>query len=946
MPEERIIWTDAWVGLFGILALLQPGRIECDCLVTWQAINVDLLRFKLAPVPPSLSRPIKNTRQASTARAAFTKFNRAVPNSPWAVPTASPHEPSVSRHARRTVYLGGKRRKATNTSAAASNWNPILFAIPADLPSQTHEPSALASGSNVLDPSTILDDQGTASMFPPVHFDSPIFESLVDAGISPSTPDPLLQGPYRKKKHASNKAASKANEAAWLRKRQRSQMRLLEEQQRKAVVVRMADKVEGLKAAQSGFSGPPEGWEQTDKHLTPPRLSITLQSLLPVEYEYEPLPNSCRPWLTGIIPTSPSNRAPTLVVDREHRLVILRSFRDSRMMDEWMEGNVRPTSFRFNQANGNNNNIPFKTAFTVDYQTEIDGLIASSEFQLICEVLTKLLDQYFPVIAAKYRAADEFWRSKTNNQVTVQFSLFFCVAINATVKSPVKTVPHRDFKNVAIGVCAIFVLGFFDDGETAWLVNFEAGIVIQLPTGVFLLYPSALITHFNVNKNRFMRRVVADQGAASMFPPVHFDSPIFESLVDAGISPSTPDAPSTSPPNSTSAGKEQGPSKLRKESPYRKKKRTSNKAASKANEAARLRKRQRSQMRLLEEQQHKAVIVRMADKVEGLKAAQSGFSGPPEGWEQTDKRLTPPRLSITLQSLLPIEYEYEPLPNSCRPWLTGIIPTSPSNRAPTLIVDCEHRLVILRSFRDSHMMDKWMVSWLRVLDHFAAQTKITEPAEVLTKLLDQYFPAIAAKYRAADRFWWSETSNRVTLQFSLFFCVAINATVKSPVKTVPHRDFKNVAIGVCAIFVLGFFDDGETTWLVNFEASIIIQLPTGVFLLYPSALIMHFNVNKNSTSIYLVDKEKLTDTMPSEFFSNEHPLKFVCTQKGEIPNALNSVPLCSINPGRASLVFFNPASFFYPLTTGFTTLEEARAAGLSGELDFSEEARSSFNKVS
>ncbi|KAF9512970.1 hypothetical protein BS47DRAFT_1362758 [Hydnum rufescens UP504] len=184
------------------------------------------------------------------------------------------------------------------------------------------------------------------------------------------------------------------------------------------------------------------------------------------------------------------------------------------------------------------------------------------------------------------------------------------------------------------------------------------------------------------------------------------------------------------------------------------------------------------------------------------------------------------------------------------------------------------------------------------------------------------------------------------MEFSLFFCVAINATVKSPVKTVPHRDFKNVAIGVCAIFVLGFFNDGETVWLVNFGAKIIIQLPTGIFLLYPSALITHFNVDKNGMSIYTVDKEKLTDKKLSEFLSNEHPLKFVCTQNGEIPNSLNSMPLCSIKPGRASLVFFNPASFFYPLTTGYTTLEGARAAGPSGELDFAEEAQSSFDKAS
>jgi hypothetical protein len=52
-----------------------------------------------------------------------------------------------------------------------------------------------------------------------------------------------------------------------------------------------------------------------------------------------------------------------------------------------------------------------------------------------------------------------------------------------------------------IHITYVFGTGFFDDHELAWLVNFEAGIVIQLPTGIFLLYPSALITHFNVNKN-------------------------------------------------------------------------------------------------------------------------------------------------------------------------------------------------------------------------------------------------------------------------------------------------------------------------------------------------------------------------------------------------------------------------------------------------------------
>ncbi|KAF9512963.1 hypothetical protein BS47DRAFT_1393707 [Hydnum rufescens UP504] len=92
MPEEQIIWTDTWVRSFGILALLQPGRIERDCLVTWQAINVDLLRFKLAPVPPSLSQPIKNATLGSYNNIPVTSTpNDETPALPWALaPSTSP----------------------------------------------------------------------------------------------------------------------------------------------------------------------------------------------------------------------------------------------------------------------------------------------------------------------------------------------------------------------------------------------------------------------------------------------------------------------------------------------------------------------------------------------------------------------------------------------------------------------------------------------------------------------------------------------------------------------------------------------------------------------------------------------------------------------------------------------------------------------------------------
>ena len=40
-------------------------------------------------------------------------------------------------------------------------------------------------------------------------------------------------------------------------------------------------------------------------------------------------------------------------------------------------------------------------------------------------------------------------------------------------------------------------LGFFNSCELSWLVIWEAGIIIEIPAGVFVMYPSSLFFHFN-----------------------------------------------------------------------------------------------------------------------------------------------------------------------------------------------------------------------------------------------------------------------------------------------------------------------------------------------------------------------------------------------------------------------------------------------------------------
>ncbi|KAF9503506.1 hypothetical protein BS47DRAFT_1402338 [Hydnum rufescens UP504] len=131
--------------------------------------------------------------------------------------------------------------------------------------------------------------------------------------------------------------------------------------------------------------------------------------------------------------------------------------------------------------------------------------------------------------------------------------------------------------------------------------------------------------------------------------------------------------------------------------------------------------------------------------------------------------------------------------------------------------------------------------------------------------------------------------------------MSINASLSERVKTLPHRDRKNIAVGICALFVFG-----ERCMAREFGANIVVQLPTGVFFLFPLALITHWNVDKK------------------EFYSGEYPLRFIMTPKGQRPNGLNEQPLHKMDSGRGSIMFFTPGQMFAPLYTGgFDSIDAA-----------------------
>ncbi|THH20863.1 hypothetical protein EUX98_g8503 [Antrodiella citrinella] len=99
----------------------------------------------------------------------------------------------------------------------------------------------------------------------------------------------------------------------------------------------------------------------------------------------------------------------------------------------------------------------------------------------------------------------------------------------------------------------------------------------------------------------------------------------------------------------------------------------------------------------------------------------------------------------------------------------------------------------------------------------------------------------------------------------------------------------------------------EKVWLVLWEAGVVIQVPMGVLLIYPSALILHFNV-------------KIED------------VELVVTKDGKspLPDRSNSQPLHSVteeNPSgaRCSMVWFTQASIFRAAELAGTTMTATKA---------------------
>lgn len=91
---------------------------------------------------------------------------------------------------------------------------------------------------------------------------------------------------------------------------------------------------------------------------------------------------------------------------------------------------------------------------------------------------------------------DRLWERSTHLRRNFKKSIFTAAAFNFGPQ--VWTRPHRDFKNLPFGMCAIQALGDFDPVKGGHLVLSDLQLVIEFPPGSLILIPSATLTHSNL----------------------------------------------------------------------------------------------------------------------------------------------------------------------------------------------------------------------------------------------------------------------------------------------------------------------------------------------------------------------------------------------------------------------------------------------------------------
>ncbi|KAK1233413.1 hypothetical protein PQX77_003427 [Marasmius sp. AFHP31] len=235
-----------------------------------------------------------------------------------------------------------------------------------------------------------------------------------------------------------------------------------------------------------------------------------------------------------------------------------------------------------------------------------------------------------------------------------------------------------------------------------------------------------------------------------------------------------------------------------------------------------------------------------------------------------------------------------------------------------------------RNNKEKPALSQWHLMNKAILEAFFAKG---QPLEELTdygcNLVRNVFPPIAARFKRCGEEMERKFGIK-PLYGGLFFNFCLNGVRMggpNPVPRVfcePHIDFKNLALAICMIFVYGHFNHREKCWIVIWEAGVALELPMGVFVLYPSSLFLHFNVDVSNLNFVVTDGSKPTR-------DNSKPLNCLCRN----PRADHGKDWQNAH-GRGSMVWFNQASMFQTTELGYNTVAQAAAADAKTTCDAEE----------
>ncbi|TFK58991.1 hypothetical protein BDN72DRAFT_906238 [Pluteus cervinus] len=190
---------------------------------------------------------------------------------------------------------------------------------------------------------------------------------------------------------------------------------------------------------------------------------------------------------------------------------------------------------------------------------------------------------------------------------------------------------------------------------------------------------------------------------------------------------------------------------------------------------------------------------------------------------------------------------------------------------------------------------------------------------IANDMVVQYFPGVAVRYQLKTEAWREKTKGKIRSMFGTFDNYCWNACFwgQERVQCKPHTDHKNV-VGVWVVIIYelpgAHFDHKTRSWLVIWDAGIIVEAPPWTALIYPSSLFLHFNVDIQDIDVLTLDGDIAPTLEERERWEK------------------------SSKAGRGSIVFFNQASMFH-IETGETTLTEANAKGLPSKWDLSSDGQ-------